>query len=118
MPKEILDVKEFLELYQEPVKTEANKKKEAERKAKAAAAKKPGDNAEPRKVEHPKSAFKRRLVIKHGKRYTKFKLRTARRLYTFKTDNQEIAKKVISALPSNIPQDDLSKKKKTIKKNK
>ena len=100
MPREVKQAKEFLELFNEP----------------AASSKKQTETAEKKTVNKPKNIFKKRLIVKAGKRITKFKLRTSKRLYTFKTDNAETAKKIQSSLPSHITLVDLQKKKTNKKK--
>ena len=102
MPKEIKEAKEFLELFQEPTKKDT---------------KKPAQEGEAKKaVNRPKNVYKKKLTVKQGKRITKFKLRTSRRLYTFKTDNQETVKKIQNNLPSHIQLIDTQKKKAAKKK--
>ena len=59
----------------------------------------------------PKTVFKKRLTVKHNKKITKFKLRTKKYLYTFKTADGKIAKKILSNLPSNIEKVDVKKTK-------
>ena len=60
----------------------------------------------------PKNVFKKRLTVKHNKRITKFKLRTRRYLYTFKTADGKVVKKILSNLPSNIEKTEVKKSKK------
>ena len=57
----------------------------------------------------PKTVFKKKLTVKHNKRITKFKLRTKKYLYTFKTADGKIVKKILSNLPSNIEKTDVKK---------
>ena len=57
----------------------------------------------------PKTVFKEKLTVKHNKRITKFKLRTKKYLYTFKTADGKIVKKILSNLPSNIEKVDVKK---------
>ena len=57
----------------------------------------------------PKTVFKKKLTVKHNKRITKFKLRTKKYLYTFKTADGKIVKKILSNLPSNIEKVDVKK---------
>ena len=65
----------------------------------------------------PKTIFKKKLTVKHNKKITKFKLRTKKYLYTFKTADGKIVKKILSNLPSNIEKVDV-KKSSSAKKNK
>ena len=57
----------------------------------------------------PKTVFKKKLTVKHNKRITKFKLRTKKYLYTFKTADGKIVKKILSNLPSGIEKVDVKK---------
>ena len=41
------------------------------------------------------------MFVKSGKRITKFKIRKTKYLYTFQTDKQNIAKKIIDSFASN-----------------
>ena len=79
-----------------------------------AATEKKGDKEAQNK---PKAVFKKKLTVKHNKRITKFKLRTKKYLYTFKTADGKIVKKILSNLPSNIEKVDV-KKVSAAKKNK
>lgn len=79
-----------------------------------AATEKKGDKEATNK---PKTVFKKKLTVKHNKRITKFKLRTKKYLYTFKTADGKIVKKILSNLPSNIEKVDV-KKVSAAKKNK
>lgn len=91
MPKEINDLKVFMtHLASEAVPaTEKKGDKEAQHK--------------------PKTVFKKKLTVKHNKRITKFKLRTKKYLYTFKTADGKIVKKILSNLPSSIEKTDIKK---------
>lgn len=91
MPKEIADLKVFMtHLAGEAVAaTDKKTDKEAQNK--------------------PKTVFKKKLTVKHNKRITKFKLRTKKYLYTFKTADGKIVKKILSNLPSNIEKVDVKK---------
>eukprot|EP00828_Plagiopyla_frontata_P048464 TRINITY_DN929_c0_g2_i2.p3 TRINITY_DN929_c0_g2~~TRINITY_DN929_c0_g2_i2.p3 ORF type:complete len:123 (+),score=31.34 TRINITY_DN929_c0_g2_i2:77-445(+) len=88
MPKEITDIRKFLQLTKEEQK---------QTNAKIA----------------PK---KKVLYIKYGKRATKFKLRGARYLYTCKIQEKEKAQKLLSTLPSTLQKVEIKSKK--IAKNK
>ena len=92
MPKEVKDIKQFL-------KYAANEKKSS-----ASGPKKPANN----KV----------LIIKQGKKITKFKLRGTSYLYTFKTEDKEKAKRLIQTLPHGIKRTEIGSKKVLNKKKK
>ena len=88
MPKEIKDLKVFMNLMiNEPVNTEEKKQKEKQHK--------------------PKTVFKKRMTVKKNKKITKFKLRTKRYLYTYKTADSKIVKKILKNLPSGIEKVDI-----------
>ena len=65
------------------------------------------DDKEPQ--HRPKTVFKKKLTVKHNKKITKFKLRTKKYLYTFKTADGKITKKILSNLPSSIEKVDVKK---------
>eukprot|EP01017_Pseudomicrothorax_dubius_P041973 TRINITY_DN678_c0_g1_i1.p1 TRINITY_DN678_c0_g1~~TRINITY_DN678_c0_g1_i1.p1 ORF type:complete len:102 (-),score=52.33 TRINITY_DN678_c0_g1_i1:153-458(-) len=100
MPKEITDIKKFLQL----TKVDDNKEKAAS-----------GDKE---KKSVSVSRHKKILFIKKGKKITKFKLRGRRYLYTFKTQDQTKAQKVIQSLPPTLERKDIGKKKKVAAKKK
>ena len=39
------------------------------------------------------------MVIKYSKNYTKFKLRTSKKLLTYKTEDMKTVKKILGSLP-------------------
>jgi hypothetical protein len=81
MPKEIKDIKVFMEMLVQ--NKEIAKAKTAESKV-------------------PEKSFKKTLIVKQTKGVTKFKLRTKSYLYTYKTDRSEVSKKILSNLPSTV----------------
>ena len=95
MPKEIKDLKEFMNLFKNQQASEKPKK---------------ASNEEEKK--HPRNQFKKKLLQKKKGNVTKFKLRTSRYLYTFKTNKTEVIKKILKTLPSEIEKVDLDKTKK------
>lgn len=58
----------------------------------------------------PKTVFKKKLTVKHNKKITKFRLKTKKDIYTFKTVDETIVKKILSNLPSNIEKNDIKKR--------
>jgi len=90
MPKEITDIKKFLNIAK------------PEEKAAAGGAKKP--------------VTKKVLIIKHGKKVTKFKLRGLKYLYTFKTTDKEKAGKLTQSLPPGLERIEIKSKKVLAKK--
>ncbi len=95
MPKEIKDIKVFMEKMIQNKELVGGK----------AAEKKISDKS-----------FKKTLIVKQTKGVTKFKLRTKSYLFTYKTDKQDLAKKVLSNLPSNVQKIDVKKNSKKIRK--
>ena len=94
MPKEIKDLKVFLNHLRASKALDSTKKtKEAEKK-------------------QPRNKFQKRILIKKNRRVTKFKLRTSKYLYTFKANKSEVIKKIMSSIPSDVNKTDLSKKSK------
>eukprot|EP01017_Pseudomicrothorax_dubius_P028784 TRINITY_DN3447_c0_g1_i2.p1 TRINITY_DN3447_c0_g1~~TRINITY_DN3447_c0_g1_i2.p1 ORF type:complete len:111 (+),score=46.97 TRINITY_DN3447_c0_g1_i2:100-432(+) len=93
MPKEISDIKRFLQL---------TKLDEVKEKAAGGESKKPASVSQHKKV----------LYIKKTKKITKFKLRGRRYLYTFKCQDQTKAQKVLQSLPSNLTRVELGKQQK------
>jgi hypothetical protein len=84
MPKEVKELKVFMShLAGEMTKTSEDKK--------------PKEG-----VNRPKSVFKKTLTVKRNQKITKFKLRTSRYLYTFKTADGKIIKTILNNLPSQI----------------
>lgn len=92
MPKEIKDLKVFMNLLNEKEKT---------------------NNAE---KNHPVNSFKKNLTVKRNNKVTKFKLRTKKYLITFKTTDNKVVSKVLSHLPASIQKTEIKNKK--IKKSK
>lgn len=95
MPKEIKDIKVFMEKMiqnKDQTKGKAAEKKTSEKTSKVT------------------------LTVKQTKDTTKFKLRTPKYLYTFKTTKADLAKKVLSNLPTNVQKIDVKKMVKKIKK--
>ena len=58
----------------------------------------------------PKSIFKKKLYIKHGKKNTKLKLRTKSYLVTYVPENKETLTKVLQNIPTSIEKIEISKK--------
>merc|ERR1739845_168101 len=87
MPKHIQDLKEFTNYFVSETKT--NKKKTWDKKKKD--------------IHHPQSSFTNRTVIKHNaNNIVKFKLRTKKRLLTYKTDDKKTVQKIMSSLPPQL----------------
>ena len=95
MPKEIKDLKKFMELLVED---------------------KPATSTQ-ENAHKPKTVFKKSLTVKKNQKVTKFKLRTRKYLITFLTTDQKVVKKILSHLPSSIKKTEV-KNKKITKKNK
>lgn len=95
MPKEIKDVKEFLKKM---INTNTIKKSSEETK------------------KRPESNFEKTLTVKNNQDNIKFKLRTKSCLYTFKTENKEIAQKLLKNLPPGIKKTEIKKSSKKIRK--
>ena len=88
MPKEIKDLKKFMEhLISDQKLGEGKKLREGQSR--------------------PKTVFKKRMTIKRNNKITKFKLRTKSYLYTYKTADQKIVKKILNNLPSSIEKVDI-----------
>ncbi|KAM3145457.1 hypothetical protein pb186bvf_002501 [Paramecium bursaria] len=83
MPREIHDVKSFLNLIKGPEVKDQDASKEQ----------------------------KRNVYIKETKKITKFKFRGPRFLYTFKTNDKNKAAKILQTFPSNVSKIQLGKKK-------
>ena len=94
MPKEIKDLKVFLSLFQGSKASEKNKK-----------------NLDKEERIHPRTQFKKKLMTKKNKNITKFKLRTSKYLYTFKTSQTGVIKKIMGSVPSEVVKVDLDKAK-------
>ncbi len=95
MPKEIKEVKEFLKKM---ISSNSNKKGTEETK------------------KRPESTFEKTLTVKNNPNNIKFKLRTKSCLYTFKTENKEIAQKLLKNLPPGIKKTEIKKSSKKIRK--
>ena len=121
MPKEIKTDAEFLALFQDGIKKDDVKaksiKKDPKKDAKKDPKKQDKDAKEAAPKHQPKSIFKKRLIVRKKGKLTKFKLRTGKTLFTFKTENEAIIKTVMGAVPSTIERQE-AKKKKEIKKKK
>ena len=50
------------------------------------------------------------LVILYGKKYTKFKLRTGKRLITYKAEGDKNYQKILSLIPPTLPKVEINKK--------
>lgn len=97
MPKEIKDVKVFMEKMVQNNQA-GNAGKAGEKKV-------------------SEKQFKKTLIVKSSnKGLTKFKLRTKKYLLTYKTDKSETIKKILSNLPSNVQKIDIKKSSKKISK--
>ena len=66
-------------------------------------------------IAHPKTTFRKKLIIKHNKKNIKLKLRTKKYLITYVDEGRKNYQKILQALPSNIQKVDL-KQKKSLKK--
>jgi len=58
-----------------------------------------------------KPVAKKTLIIKHGKKLTKFKLRGPKYLYTFKTTDKDKASKLTQSLPQGLEKIEIKSKK-------
>merc|ERR1711988_472538 len=82
MPKHIQDLKEFTNYF---VSENKNKKRTNDKK------------------NVPQSTFTNKMVIKHNaNNVVKFKLRTSKRLLTYKTDDKKTVSKIMSSLPPHL----------------
>ena len=93
MPKEIKDLKLFLNHLKASKTLDSSSKTGGEKK-------------------QPRNKFQKRIIIKKNRNVTKFKLRTSRYLYTFKANKKEVIKKIMNSIPSDVTKNDLSKKSK------
>lgn len=93
MPKEIKDLKKFMELLTE-TKEPTSKNPETKR---------------------PVKSYKKSLTIKRNKKITKFKLRTKKALITYQTTDGKIIKNILSHLPASITKTEVKNKKITKK---
>merc|ERR1711904_636155 len=98
MPKEIEDLKEFARIM-----CAARKKDD---KQKQGLSKDAGEDPTLRSV----PAVKKIIIKKCKNNVTKFKLRTAKHLITFKATSQAYAEKMRTAIPANLPRVQISKK--------
>lgn len=88
MPKEIKDLKAFMGQLAEPMTQNENKEK----------------------TQRPKNSFKKTLTIKRNQKITKFKLRTKKYLYTFKTADGSVVKKILNNLPATVEKNEIKKR--------
>lgn len=93
MPREIKDLKVFMNLLNEKEQKGSDEK-----------------------TNRPVSSFKKSLTVKRNNKVTKFKLRTKKYLITFKTTDNKVVSKVLSHLPASINKTEVKNKK--IKKSK
>ena len=93
MPKEIADIKEFARIMcaARPKKDDKGKQDE-----------------DPTLRRVP--SVKKIIIKKCKNNVTKFKLRTAKHLITFKATDQKYAEKMRTAIPANLPRVQISKK--------
>lgn len=87
MPKEIKDLKVFMNYFT----TESAL----------------SDKIEKEEKHRPKNVYKKRLTVKRNKTITKFKLRTKKYLLTYKTKDTKVIKKILKHLPSSIEKIDI-----------
>merc|ERR1711948_13027 len=98
MPKHITDLKEFTNYFVNDTKS---KKKTDEAK------------------NHPQTSFTNKMIIKHNaNNVVKFKLRTARRLLTYKTDDKKTVSKIMASLPPHLNRVEIKPKAQAKRKNK
>merc|ERR1712007_383675 len=98
MPKHIQDLKEFTNYF---VTESKSKKKQVDGK------------------HYPQNSFTNRMVIKYNaNNVVKFKLRTARRLLTYKTNDNKTVKKILSSLPPQLNRVETKAKNQAKRKNK
>ena len=107
MPKEIKNLKVFLGLFQASKPSKTSRREES---------KEEGVDKKKEKTS-PRTVYKKKLLTKKNKNTTKFKLRTSRYLYTYKTNKPEVVKKIMSSVPSDVIKTDLDKKSKKSRKN-
>merc|ERR1711976_206144 len=89
MPKQITDLKEFTTYFV----NEEKPKKNNEKKNK------------------PQNSFTNKMVIKHNNNgVVKFKLRTARRLLTYKTDDKKVVNRIMASLPPQLARNEIKSK--------
>merc|ERR1712023_360541 len=93
MPKEIKELKEFTQYFTND-KTQKKESKKTEEKEK----------------HHPKTVFTNKMIIKYSKKDTKFKLRTAKQLLTYKTSDQKTVKRILNSLPPQLARVEIKKK--------
>merc|ERR1719488_281793 len=101
MPKQITDLKVFTNYFV----SDQNKKKESKKE-------------EEKEKNHPKTVFTNRMIIKYSKKDTKFKLRTAKQLLTYKTSDQKTVKRILNSLPPQLARVEIKKKTQNKKKGK
>merc|ERR1711939_597181 len=92
MPKQITDLKKFTSYFVNDKDRKPNpKKKESTH-------------------DQPKNVFTNKMVIKYSKKDTKFKLRTARQLLTYKTSDPKTVKRILNSLPPQLARVEIKKK--------
>merc|ERR1712007_41592 len=98
MPKHIHDLKEFTNYF---VNESKSKKKQVEGK------------------HYPTSNFANKMVIKYNaNNVVKFKLRTSKRLLTYKTNDSKTVKKILTSLPPQLNRVEIKPKAQAKRKNK
>merc|ERR1712195_441900 len=98
MPKHIQDLKQFTNYFVTETKS---KKKQDEKK------------------HYPQNTFTNKMVIKHNaNNVVKFKLRTAKRLLTYKTNDSKTVKKILTSLPPQLNRVEIKPKAQSKKRNK
>merc|ERR1711874_315554 len=98
MPKHITDLKEFTNYF---VSESKSKKKQDEKK------------------HYPQNTFTNRMVIKYNaNNVVKFKLRTSKKLLTYKTNDTKTVKKILTTLPPTVNRVEIKPKAQAKRKNK
>merc|ERR1719335_1688207 len=93
MPKQITDLKVFTNYFV----SDQNKKKASKKEVE-------------KEKNHPKTVFTNKMIIKYSKKDTKFKLRTAKQLLTYKTSDQKTVKRILNSLPPQLARVEIKKK--------
>ena len=89
MPKQVKDVKEFMNYIVDNVGPKKEKK-----------ITKKSENAT--ETHKPKTVYKKKLIVKHNKKQIKLKLRTKKYLITYIPEDKKSVAKILSSLPANI----------------
>merc|ERR1711904_764018 len=89
MPKQITDLKVFTNYFV----SDQNKKKASKKEVE-------------KEKNHPKTVFQNRMIMKD----TKFKLRTAKQLLTYKTADPKTVKRILGSLPPQLHRVEIKKK--------